>query len=197
MVSRRSSPKLVDLPVTGVTVALVLAAARRGEAWAQEELYRRHVHRVSGLVYRLAPRYEAIDDLVQDVFVVAFTSLDRLQDPELLDAWLRGIAVRLVARCIRRDRLLRRLGLAVDAPFDLGSAVSRSASPEVVLELRRVYRLIESLSAQERIALVLKRVEGLTHEQIASSLGVSIPTAKRRVASAERALAVLDSEGSP
>lgn len=190
-----NTAQVVPMPVNAMTDGALVGAARAGEVWAQEALYRRHVRHITGLVFRLAPRHEGLDDLVQDVFVAALTSLHQLRDPEHFEAWLRGIVVRLAARRLRWHRLQRRLGLLAEEPSDIDYALSKTASPEVVAELRRVYAVLGKLAPEERIALVLKRVEGYTQEQIAQVLGTSIPTAKRRIEKAEHALALHTAEG--
>ncbi|HEV8246414.1 MAG TPA: sigma-70 region 4 domain-containing protein, partial [Polyangiaceae bacterium] len=53
------------------------------------------------------------------------------------------------------------------------------------VELKAVYSLLENLPAEERIALVLRRVESMEIAQIAEYMGLSISTVKRRLASAE------------
>jgi RNA polymerase sigma factor (sigma-70 family) len=91
---------------------------------------------------------------------------------------------------VRRRALLRKLGLGRRRePLDEDMFVSEDAPPDVRAELNAIYAMIHALPARERIALVLRRVEGLSHEEVADALGVSLSTAKRVVASSEAALA--------
>ena len=82
--------------------------------------------------------------------------------------------------------MLVRLGLRSAAPHDPDLVISSSAPPDVALELRSVYETVRDLPAEERIALVLRRVEGLELTEIAETMGFSLATVKRRLASAER-----------
>src|SRR5688572_10280541 len=63
------------VPVTrsgaGPTDAALVVAARAGEDWAREALFRRHAPMVAGMAFRLLGRDEDVDDLVQDSFVEA------------------------------------------------------------------------------------------------------------------------------
>lgn len=93
----------------------------------------------------------------------------------------RGIVVRVVARGLRRHRLRVRLGLARSRPPEIDTALSPSATPDVVAELRGVHAVPEDQPVQERVALVLKRVEGMTQEPIAQALGTNVPTARVRL----------------
>jgi RNA polymerase sigma-70 factor (ECF subfamily) len=172
-------------------------AARAGEDWAREALFRRHANMVAGIAFRLLGRDEDVDDLVQDSFVEALRSLDRLQAPQAFASWLASIVVRTSSKVIRRRRLLTRLGLRRgDAAVDLDAVVSPSAPPDVATELRALYARIEELPVRERVALVLRRVEGLGIDEIAALVEASPATVKRRIAEGEQKLARFD-EGVP
>ena len=93
----------------GPTDAALVIAARGGEEWAFEALFRRHANLVFGLSYRLLPRDSEVDDIVQDVFSVAFERLGTLQNPQAFAAWLASIVVNTVSKRLRRRRLLERL----------------------------------------------------------------------------------------
>jgi RNA polymerase sigma-70 factor (ECF subfamily) len=67
--------------------------------------------------------------------------------------------------------------------------VSPTAPPDIVLELRGVYKILDKLPADDRVILILRRVEELTLEEIAERTGWSLATVKRRLARAELALA--------
>lgn len=185
---------VVPIRAAGATDAELVEAARGGAPWATRQIYERHSRWVYGLAYRLTSDME-VDDLVQDTFVSAFESLGALKEPQNLRAWLRGIVIRMAARRIRWIRLRRKLGLLPAQDFEVESVLSSTAPPDVVAELKVVYRAVESMPAQQRTALILKRVEGMSHEQIADALGVSVPTARRRLSDAEAALARFSKEG--
>ena len=78
---------------------------------------------------RVSPdrRSSDLDDLVQDCFVQALESLDRLGDPQAFVAWLQAVVVRTASKAIRRQRLLRRLGFLRVEPIDISRFVSRDA----------------------------------------------------------------------
>ena len=166
----------------------LVVAARGGEAWAQEALYRRYARMVNGLAWRLMPGDPDLEDLVQDVFVQALGSLGRLTEPAAFGSWLGSITVRTAHKRIRRKRLRTRLGLVTREPIDVDALISASAPPDVQSELRAVYTVLDQLSAEERIALVLRRVEGMQLAAIAAHMGLSLATVKRRLESAEAKL---------
>ena len=163
-------------------------AARAGEAWAQEALFKRHARMALGLAHRLLPRDEDVDDVVQDCFVSALKRLGSLDNPQAFAAWLGSIVVRAVGKRLRRRRLLSRLGLRAPEELDPDAIAAPSAPGEVAVELRRVYAVIGSLPAEARIALVLRRVDGLEVPDIARRMGLSLSTVKRRLKMAEEFL---------
>jgi len=173
----------------GPTDAALVVAARAGEGWAQEALFQRHARLAFGLAHRFLPRELDVDDLVQDSFLYAFQHLDRLENPQAFSAWLGSIVVRTAGKRLRRQRLLTRLGFARFAPVDVESVIARSAPPDVVAELRALYAVIDRFPADERIALILRRVEGFEIPQIAIYMKISESTVKRRLRAAEARLA--------
>jgi RNA polymerase sigma-70 factor (ECF subfamily) len=181
--------EVVPFPGAGPSDAQLVEAARDGQGWATEALFRRHTRFVNGLAFRLLPRDAELDDLVQDSFVEAFSSLARLEDPAAFKGWLGSIVVRTAHKRIRRRRLMERLGLRRREPIDLDAVVGSSGSAEHALALRRVYAVLESMDPEERIALVLRRVEGLELTEVADRMGLSLATVKRRLAKAEAVLA--------
>jgi RNA polymerase sigma-70 factor, ECF subfamily len=171
---------------TGPSDAALVVAARAGEDWAREALFRRYSRMVFGLCYRLVGRDEEIDDLVQDCFVQALAHLGRLSEPQAFGAWLTSVVVRTTHKALRRRTLATRLGLRGRRdPVDVESLVAKGAPADVMTELHAVYRLIDELPSRVRVALVLRRVEGMSQDEVATAMGVSVSTAKRLIVEAE------------
>ena len=173
------------------TDAVLVLAARSGEPWAREALFRRHAQLASGLAYRLLGSDVDLEDVVQDAYYVALSSLHRLQDPQAFASWLSGIVVRCVLRVIRRRRLLQRLGLRDPVPIDASLPLVSGTPPDVAAELHQIYKRLDALSSEARVVFLLYRVEGFSLPAIATQLGKSLSTVKRRFGEAEAALAVL------
>jgi RNA polymerase sigma-70 factor (ECF subfamily) len=165
----------------------LVIAARSGEPWAQEALFKRYRQMVAGMSSRLVP-WSEVDDLLQDSFVEAFRSLHRLNDPEAFFRWLASIVVRTAHKLRRRRRLLFRLGLLRDQPVDIDAIVSPTAPPDVIAEIHQVYEVLEHLPAEAQIALILRRIEGMSLGEIAHHMKRSLATVKRRLVEAELVL---------
>lgn len=168
--------------------AELVQRAKEGDEWAREAIFRRHVDAVLGLATRMLGRTGEADDVAQDTFAAALTRLDRLEDPERLRPWLLGIAVHRVQRRLRQRRWLSFLGFDGEGHDGLFELAAPSASPEVRGELVLIDAILKRLPVEERIAWMLRHVEGEALGDIASITGVSLATVKRRIASAEALL---------
>jgi RNA polymerase sigma-70 factor (ECF subfamily) len=171
-----------------VTDAALVLAARAGDLAAREALFRRYLGLVVGLSERIIAGRGDADDVAQDAFVDAFNQLHRLENPQAFAAWLGSIVVRRASKCLRRRRLLVRLGLHPAQREEPDASIAPGAPADVVCELRAVYATIMRLPVTERVALVLRRVEGLELAEIAEHMQLSLATVKRRLAAAEARL---------
>jgi RNA polymerase sigma-70 factor (ECF subfamily) len=153
-----------------------------GDHWAEEVLYRKHVVAVATLVTRLLARSQEAEDVVQEAFLTAFRDLRNLRQAESFRSWLMQIAVRLVHRHFQRRRVLRALGL--DRGQDDATLLSEadpSATPETRAELSRVDELLRRMPAHDRVAWILRYVEGHRLDEVATLCRCSLATAKRRI----------------
>lgn len=172
----------------GPSDAALVLEARAGAEWAKEALFRRYAPLVNGLAYRLLGSDSDLDDLVQESFAQALSSLHRLQNSEIFSAWMSAIVVRTAHKLLRRRRLMTRLGLRRSEPVDCDLIISKSVPQDVALELRVLYGLVEKMPTELRIPLLLRRVEDASLEEIARLTGVSLATVKRRLTKAQAAL---------
>jgi RNA polymerase sigma-70 factor (ECF subfamily) len=170
-----------SLPFEGDELALTAAMAA-GRMDAMAAFYDRYIHGVHTLAFRLMGPDAELDDVVHEAFVRAFESLPRLRDPRLLRAWLFGITVRTVR--IRFQKRARQRWLRFMAPEDLPE-VTTFAQTELSDALRDVYAILSGMDGDERIALVLNRVQGLSLEEAARTAKTSLATFRRRLARGE------------
>jgi RNA polymerase sigma-70 factor (ECF subfamily) len=102
---------------------------------------------------------------------------------------LSAIVTRTAHKRLRTRRLRRRLGLLpTSESTSVIDAIASDANSETRAQLAEIYAVLERLPAQARIALVLRRVEGMNIEEIAQLMGISIATVKRRLQRAEKAV---------
>jgi RNA polymerase sigma-70 factor (ECF subfamily) len=170
------------------TDAELVENARSGSRRAFERLYRRHSRMAFGMAHRLLAGRD-VDDAVQDAFVTAWERLDRLDDPQAFARWLGTIVVNSARRRIRRRALRNRLLPGHQEPAEYDRLIGRQGSAEAAAELRTLYSVLERLSTDARLAIVLRRVEGMTIPEVADAMGRSPATVKRRIREAEDVIA--------
>lgn len=157
-----------------------------GQRSAQHALYVRHYDRVHTRIARLLGRSSEVDDVLQDTFVAAFRDLETLGDATRFGSWVCGIAVHQVHRRLRRRHLLSRLGFVrgPDEPT-LHHAVDPKAGPETQLLVKQLDEAILLLAPRQRLAWILRYVEGCQLEEVAEHCKTSLSTTKRDLAHAE------------
>lgn len=180
--------RVASLP--GPDDATLVARARGGDRWAEEALYRRHVHRVGRLVARLVHRPADVDDILQDTFIEAYRDLDRLRDGARFGAWVARIAVHRCHKVFRRRKLRRVLGLERGEPGaeTLAEQARVGASQAARAELALLGRALDALGDAERTAWVLRHLEEFSLEECAEIAGCSLATLKRRLRRAQDAV---------
>lgn len=161
-----------------------MLAARAGDATAHHALVQRHRGLVVALSERILGGRGDAEDVAQDAFMEAFSGLHQLENPQAFSAWLGSIAVRRAGKYLRRQRLLSRFGGACEPDEHMG----HSAPPDLVCELRAAYESVRRLPVAERVALVLRRVEGMELSEIARHMELSLATVKRRLIAGEARL---------
>ena len=163
--------------------AALVAGVLIGDRWCKREIYVRHVDYLAGMCTRLLRSMEASEDVVQDTFVIAFSKIGLLRDPEALRGWLAAIAVSQVHRRLARQRLLRCFGLdrgLDDAPLD--ECAREDLTVEARSELAALDLVLQGLPPGQRIAWMLRHVEGEALDSVAETCGCSRATVKRWIA---------------
>jgi len=184
---------------TGPTPALgpadeadLIARCRAHERTAHDELYHRFRRQVAANLYRVLGDRTDLDDLVQEVFVIAFRGLERFRGDARLSTWIYRICVNVALGRIRtRKRKPPAIGVAdLDAAAIDPSLIERPETPERSLERRqdqaRVYAALEMLAPKKRIVLYLHEIEGLDLKEIAYLVDSNPVTVRTRLFYARR-----------
>ncbi len=174
---------VVRLPRFESDAAIVAAILHRERSGAVA-LYDRHHSYVRRVLIRVLGPDADLHDLIQDVFVVAIDSIERLAEPSALRAWLAGISVNCARAEIRRRTRSRWSALPPDG--ELAQNDAAVSTPEMGAAVRATYRVLSRLSVDERIPFSLRFIEGMELSEVASACRVSLATAKRRLARARR-----------
>lgn len=176
------------------TDATLVALTLRGRADAFEELVRRHKTMVMAFLYARLGNRDQAEDVAQEAFMKAFQNLDRLENPQSFSKWLMSIAHRLMIDLKRK----RNGGVPLDAAGDQDSHgrlvlpdLKQRAIPEDVAGREiadRVFRAIDALPGEYRETLAMRYGAGMSCEQIAKALAVTIGTVTSRLCRGNRML---------
>lgn len=148
--------------------AMLVGAAREGDRVAFGSLYERYARMVHGVLLAKVPAGE-VDDLVQDVFIMAMRRLSTLRETGSFGAWLAAIARNLANDYHRR--LLPVDRLADDtSDKDIGYA---STSKDQERAAATILDAVRSLPAAYRETLILRLAEGMTGPEIAARTGMT------------------------
>ncbi|MES1172132.1 MAG: sigma-70 family RNA polymerase sigma factor [Bacteroidota bacterium] len=152
-----------------------------GSDWAASVAWVRFSPMVRRILLRTFGPRQDIDDIQQDVFFSFFRKVAGLRQPESLRAFVVSIAVRTLKHELRSRRARRFFHLIEDA----GEADARSIEqPDLGARqaFTAFYRILDRLPAADQTAFSLRFFEGFELPEVARALGVSISTAKRRLA---------------
>ena len=155
-------------------LARLIPAAQGGDRLAFGDLYAGYARAVHGIVLSRVPRAD-VDDLVQDVFVIAMQRLGTLRDPESFGGWLAAIARNRATDYLRRTPQTRELtdDLLSNRAVSTRGCLVRAASAPDRLEALAVLAAIRALPEAYRETLVLRLVEGMTGPEIAARTGLT------------------------
>ena len=148
-----------------------------GEAAAAELAWDRYAPLVHGIVSRALGPDAEVEDVTQEIFYRLFSRIGTLRKPEALRSFVISFAVRIVKWELRRRRARRWLTLSETGEVPEDQLLVMDAENRYAL--RRLYGLLDLLSARERLVLVLRHIEGMTLEEIAEAMELSLATIKR------------------
>ena len=169
----------------------LVRAALGGAREPFAELVRRHQRTATALATRVLGSDDLARDAVQEAAVAAMTGLDRLRSADRFGPWFCGIALNVSRRWLRQLRAER-----PDADPDrarAGTGSGTGAGPDELAELAdlaaRVRAAIAELADGQRDAVFLFYLQGLSHREVATELGISVGAVKARLHQARAALA--------
>lgn len=155
-----------------------------GDESAERALYDLHMDRVYRIAYRLAGDADLAQDFTQETFVRAFDRLRDFQGRSALSTWLHAITVSVSLNALRKVKRIRQREVDLDDSAPLYSA-NRTAEPDLKEKLKNA---IAALPEHYRSVFVLYDMEGYTHEEIGTALGVPVGTSKARLSRAREKL---------
>ena len=171
----------------------LVSAALAGRRECFDTLVARYLERTFHVALRMVGNREDAEDLAQETFVRAHTRLAQFSGRSRFGTWVTAICVRL---CLDHERARKRRPRSVDL-YDpvvgLDPAVEERRRPQDALHraetAQRVETLVAALPHRLRAALVLRVIQGMDYEDVASALGTTVRSARIYVSEARRRLA--------
>lgn len=160
---------------------------------AFEELFRRYRDRAYSIAFRMTGRTNDALDIVQESFSVVFRKLATFREDSLFSTWLYRIVVNCTIDHQRRERSVRatRTG-SLSAIDSTAEPVDPQDGPPLRAESadlgRHVQAAVRMLSEKLRAIMILRYQEGLSYDELADVLGISLGTVKSRLARGHLAL---------
>ena len=162
----RPAPKLQDEEL--------LRMAAGGDRAALEALYLGYHRRLVRFLIRLTPRYENVEEIINDTFLVVWQHARDFRGASRVSTWIIGIAYRVALKSLRgNDGLQRARGGEVPEP---------SVEPMKDAELRDwIARALGGLPLEQRMTMELAYTMGYSVEEIAAISGCAVGTVKARM----------------
>ncbi len=169
----------------------LMALYRRGSRDAFEELFARHHRKVIHFCYRMTGNQASAEEAAQEVFLRIARGAATYEPTAKFTTWMYTVARRATLNFLRDERHERDRASSTEAEGGEGaSPLSRipgpdSLNPETIawtVELsERFVEALGELPETHRAALVLSRGEGLSYEEVAAVLGVTVQAVKSRI----------------
>ena len=153
---------------------LLVENCLKEQSQAQYELYQKYVQAMYNVVVRMVKHSEDAEDIIQEVFVKVFRSLDKFNGESTLGAWIKRITVNTTLNFLRKAKQAHwtsiEEGLALPEVFD-EVAPSRYTMPQI-------HQAIKQLPDKCRVVVSLFLIEGYQHKEIAQILKITESTSK-------------------
>ena len=161
----------------------LIARVVAGDRQAARELYDAHAPRVFRLSFRLTGDDELARELTQETFIRAFAQLGRFRGEAALSTWLHRVALSVISNAMRKVKRFR--AREADLEEADGIAVGSAVDPDL---REKLYRAIDDLPEIYKVTFIMHDVEGYTHDEIATTLGIAEGTCKSRLSVARAQL---------
>lgn len=153
----------------------VIAKAKEGEEWALELIFTECKDMIYNVCYRITGRKEEAEDLTQETFLRAFSSLRKFRGDSHISTWLYRIAVNL---CMSQMRKKVILPLEPEAEGRIGDDTPLEVSQEQEDLSKEVQMILDQLPPFYKTVLVLRYFEDLSYEEMARLLKTSVGSVK-------------------
>lgn len=172
---------------------LLVRKAQTGSRAAFDMLVLKYQRRVERLLSRSVRDPADVADLCQETFLAAYRALPAFRGDSAFYTWVYRIAINAARRHVARQRPVESLD-DDEGTFGTGAHPTDDATPEALLASRQLAHglneAVDSLAEDQRRALLLREVDGLSYDEIADLMDCPPGTVRSRIFRAREALAV-------
>src|SRR4051812_7484251 len=189
---------LAPAPVRAATLQTdteLVAAVRRGDDRAFEELYARYHRRISSYIFGMVKDHARAEDLTQEVFMSALRRMRDTDRPIAFKPWVYEIAKNACIDQFRRSKRAEEVSYDADEGMgaaDYGRLTSSDATPDIAMERRQdldhLRGALGGLSEAHHQILVMREFEGLSYREIGERMGMSRPSVESTLFRARKRL---------
>ena len=179
----------------------VIERARSGDESAFNQVLQAYRKRILGTIARLIGKPEDVEDVGQEVFLRLYYSLDQLRTPEVFEPWLYRLTVNAAYDYLRRQRRRHESRMSDLSEQQVMMADASAGGKQSTEDARRtrvreqVQSLLDKVSTEDRVLLMLKEVEGLSLKELEKIYKVNENALKVRLFRArQRVLKAYESE---
>ena len=174
----------VEQPPSSDDIEALIQRCLRGDQTAWEKIVRIHWRRVFNVAYKFVGKHDLAEDLTQDIFLKVFKSLSTFDRRANFQTWLISVSRNL---CIDHYRSVRKERQTIDRDVDANELSPTAAEPGPIATLEqrdRVSLLREALAALPatlRMAVIMRDIQELSYQDIATRLDLPEGTVKSRI----------------
>ncbi len=161
----------------------VIGAALAGDQQAIAKLYNAYSHKVLGICYNIVGNRALAEELAHDAFVLAFTKLDHLHNPNRFDAWLSSIAANVALRYKQRHHALATIPVD-DMPDETWIEDEPTDMPTMAEIMAAVNALPNGYGKVFKMAVM----QDMSHKEIGEILGIAAHSSSSQLARAKKML---------
>ena len=162
----------------------LIGRVRAGDPEAERQLYDANVDRVYRLAYRMTGDSDRAADYTQDTFIRVFKHLDGFRGEAALSTWITSITISVIYNGQRKVKRLRERETVLD---EAATVATTTRVPDPDLK-DRLASAVDALPDGYRTVFVMHDVEGYTHQEIGSALGIQEGTSKAQLSRARAKL---------
>ena len=167
-----------------MTEEALLKGCLNSDAISQRELYNKYSPKMLAVCYRFAHSREDAEDMLQEGFIKVFLQIHTFENRGSFEGWIRRIVVHTCINILKKNK---KFNESVDIIHATGVQIREESVPAII-QAKQVVECIRMLPIGYRTVLNLYAIEGYSHREIATILGIEESTSRSQYTRAKAML---------